>query len=1153
MASRKFKFVSPGVFLKEIDNSQLPRLPGPVGPVIIGRTRKGPAMRPVRVDSFRDFVTVFGETVPGNQATDPWRYPGLQATAYAPYAAQAYLSSQTPVTMIRLAGVVGDDADATDGSHPGWDAEYAFGIFGFQSSSAPTFAASGSVTGSLLGVIYANTGSLQIGVKGTSPFATGDFAGSGSAKQEEINSVVDTGDAGKVVATDSDKFTIYMKNATTIMEKEVSFLRGGNYIRDVLNTNPVKTKTRISSVVSGTLAEKYWLGETFEEEFARIKRISGNKAINMTIIPLGATDQQMGDFKSANHAASPARTGWVFPQNFNSTGSFAPRTASEKLFRIIARNDGEESSRDLIIRIAEIRIKEEGSLDPYGSFSVVVEKITPTEVITVERFDKCNLNPNSSNFLAKKIGDQYIKWDSVEKRNKVYGSNPTQSRYIRVEMHPDIAEDGPSNPASVPFGFFGPLRPIDNVQIRAGSRAGDSAGRILHLTGTAQVGHGFDITVPVELGGSRASDGVSPQKIEVRFVSDAVFSGSLEPNTVKIAAATLEGGATEAMTYAIAAINGTSSFAKADYVQHGPFATGTLDPAAHGIPGITAELADDDGADGAGVVIRSKRPFAPGSKGDAIIISASVGGVRIPATQLMVSSSNLTGHNLGFVSGTNTRSDGSSAFFSGALGQLADHDIAAVRVEYPPSPTVEILLNSVDYVMGATPFKKDAYKTTSGLENSTINEGWIDYHRRMPMWQTAHDNQITGLSDDFADFSYIFSLDDVVVEALTAVSADMSSAQIVALTSSEGSHLNGTSYTGLGHPARVLVRDVVDSFRLPLDGGFDGLDITEADPFNMDVVTSDSTTANSYAYASIDRAIETIRDPEAVEMNLAAMPGITNESLTTKLVETCESRADALAIIDLPDVYIPPFQRACSSFEQRLPNAGKPTQAASTLTKRQLNSSYGATYYPWLKVKDTIYNRDVWVPPSVIALGVMAYSEKREDAVWFAPAGFNRGGLNEGNAGLPVLQASTQLLSKQRDTLYEANINPIASFVTEGLVVFGQKTLQTTQSALDRINVRRLLIFVKREVSRISNGLLFDQNVQATWNRFKSQVEPFLQGVQTRLGLSDFRVILDETTTTPDLVDRNIMYAKIFLKPARAIEFIAVDFVITNTGASFDD
>jgi len=146
-----------------------------------------------------------------------------------------------------------------------------------------------------------------------------------------------------------------------------------------------------------------------------------------------------------------------------------------------------------------------------------------------------------------------------------------------------------------------------------------------------------------------------------------------------------------------------------------------------------------------------------------------------------------------------------------------------------------------------------------------------------------------------------------------------------------------------------------------------------------------------------------------------------------------------------------------------------------------------------------------------------------------------------------------KLTSKQRDLLYEVNINPIASFPAEGIVVFGQKTLQSTRSSLDRINVRRLLIHVKKEISRISARLLFDPNVQTTWDRFTGQVGPFLESVRQRMGLMDYKVVLDDSTTTPDLIDRNIMYAKIFLKPARAIEFIALDFIITNTGASFED
>ena len=154
---------------------------------------------------------------------------------------------------------------------------------------------------------------------------------------------------------------------------------------------------------------------------------------------------------------------------------------------------------------------------------------------------------------------------------------------------------------------------------------------------------------------------------------------------------------------------------------------------------------------------------------------------------------------------------------------------------------------------------------------------------------------------------------------------------------------------------------------------------------------------------------------------------------------------------------------------------------------------------------------------------------------------------------MPVIGVRQRLTSEERDTLYDANINPIASFPSEGIVIFGQKTLQLSASALDRINVRRLLIFLKKEISRFAANILFEQNVAATWANFTSQVDPFLSSVQARLGLADFKLILDETTTTPDLVDRNIVYAKIFLKPVKAIEFIALDFVITDQGAAFED
>ena len=267
------------------------------------------------------------------------------------------------------------------------------------------------------------------------------------------------------------------------------------------------------------------------------------------------------------------------------------------------------------------------------------------------------------------------------------------------------------------------------------------------------------------------------------------------------------------------------------------------------------------------------------------------------------------------------------------------------------------------------------------------------------------------------------------------------------------------------------------------------------------------------------------------------------------MINICEDRADAMAIIDLPSVYTPThegYQKKANRVNLNV------VGTANSLKERRLDSSYGCTFYPWVQTRDDRTGQLVWIPPSVAMAGVLASSEARTD-VWFAPAGFNRGGLTEGAAGIPVVNVSERLSSKERDTLYDARINPIASFPSNGIVVLGQKTLQERPSALDRINVRRLVIYLKKQISVLSTQVLFEQNVQATWDRFTGLIEPFLANVKTRFGITDYRLILDETTTTPDLIDQNILYAKIMVKPARAIEFIAIDFVIASTGASFDD
>jgi phage tail sheath protein FI len=237
-----------------------------------------------------------------------------------------------------------------------------------------------------------------------------------------------------------------------------------------------------------------------------------------------------------------------------------------------------------------------------------------------------------------------------------------------------------------------------------------------------------------------------------------------------------------------------------------------------------------------------------------------------------------------------------------------------------------------------------------------------------------------------------------------------------------------------------------------------------------------------------------------------------------------EARADAF--------YISDFAEAGSSISD------------VTLQATSVDSNYAATYYPWVKTIDTTTNKLISVPPSVLLPAVYA-SNDAIAAEWFAPAGLNRGGI------VGAVSVLNRLTHSERDTLYENKVNPIASFPGQGIVAFGQKTLQDKASALDRINVRRLLIAVKKFVASTSRYLVFEQNTAVTRGRFINTVQPYLEGIQQRQGLYAFKVVMDETNNTPDVVDRNIMAGQIFLQPAKTAEFIVIDFNILPTGASF--
>jgi len=276
-------------------------------------------------------------------------------------------------------------------------------------------------------------------------------------------------------------------------------------------------------------------------------------------------------------------------------------------------------------------------------------------------------------------------------------------------------------------------------------------------------------------------------------------------------------------------------------------------------------------------------------------------------------------------------------------------------------------------------------------------------------------------------------------------------------------------------------------------------------------------------------AISILDNKDEYIFNIISTPGLIYKNadqagVLNSVITLAESRGDCIAVVDLD-------------------NHGS-TVNSVTGTATSLNSSYAASYWPWVQVVSAT-GRNIFVPSSCVIPGVYAFTDN-SSAPWFAPAGLVRGGI------VGVIQAEQKLTRGQRDLLYDGKVNPIATFPGQGIAVFGQKTLQTKASALDRVNVRRLLIELKKFLGDQARNLVFEQNTVATRNRFLSIVNPYLESVVQRQGLYTFRVVMDDTNNTADVVDRNQLIGQIFIQPAKTAEFIVLDFTVEPTGATFN-
>lgn len=327
----------------------------------------------------------------------------------------------------------------------------------------------------------------------------------------------------------------------------------------------------------------------------------------------------------------------------------------------------------------------------------------------------------------------------------------------------------------------------------------------------------------------------------------------------------------------------------------------------------------------------------------------------------------------------------------------------------------------------------------------------------------------------------------------------------------------------------------VAKFTMPFYGGFDGFNIHRSNPIdnkwmgsgegnNSTEAWNTSTYLKSYEVCSVRRAIDIIRNPELIDFNLLCIPGIFHPSIVNYAIQAVEDRGDAFYIADI--------------------SGSSVDNVKAWMDAAEFDTNYCAVYYPSVKYYDEVNNKDIWLPASIVALGAYAYNDRIAQP-WYAPAGFNRAAIN-------AKDVKDRLTYLERNELQNKNVNPIARFPNEGIVIYGQKTLQVKESALTRINVRRLLIYIRKTIASSVRFLLFEPNIASTWNRFVKIVNPILQDVFTKYGIEKYKIKFDETTNTPEMINERRMGGKIFIIPTKTAEVIELGFVISPTGATFD-
>jgi hypothetical protein len=1021
-------FRSPNFYEREIDLS-VPAQGGPIGTPagVVGPSNKGPAFVPVTVANFNEFVEVFGN---------------LDPKYFGPYAVNEFLKNRNSLTFMRVLGAGSNNTieDINETLSRGTVTNAGFSLPGLVDANAlnrhtavvqflaaehsasnyeaygmPMFSDNDTVAGFVGNKIPLIRGLVMVPSGSRLVVFNGDHAITSSVTLED--------EAGKTVSV----------NGSSMVKIGISSSLGATFAAD--DGNP---GLRIYSASFDPTAENY---------FAKILNTDPDRFVEHQHYLLGdfAVDDQIASVKSDswvavlsgsnNSAASDPSlkfreifgrydtrfkapvTPWFISQPFGTT--------EYDLFKLEALDDGEYANQLYKISIATIKASPDDA-NKFGTFNVQIRdwNDTDTNPVIIEQFTNCDLNPDSSNYIGKLIGDRKVSYyfDAVDPRERRLissGKYPNRSKYVRVVISDMVAKKLLPN-ESLPFGFRGPslLKTNDNSNVFD-----------ILPSGIARLGAYFS--------GSLTNPAITPSNILTGSILPPI------PYRYKVTRGEININTT------VAGMPGPKSVSLPSLYWGVKFERNALSK--------ESEVLNNNVINEKNALLGSLTKFMGIEKLD--VLHTGSGADQFNNNKFTLAK---------------------VAFYNSSINDLTG--------------SASTHMKEAAYLRNATP----------DSSNYTVSDGTIT---------------------DRITFATLLS------KASPAVFNRFS--PFAKYTTFMYGGFDGTNY--LDRDARRLNDKSVsfDADTLSM-GGASSNYVPDGFSSNVSGPGKENNGVSSYM-----TAVEIMTDPYTAGVNILAIPGIREPYIMDRTSKKVRDYGLAMHVMDIP-AYDDGGRRIYDDSVVK-PNVKETTSA---FDNRVIDNNYAATYFPDVYIDDTRNVRRVKVPASVAALGALGFND-RVSYPWFAPAGFNRAALDF------VSNVSVRLSVADRDVLYDSRINPIATFPRLGFVIYGQKTLQINKSALDRVNVRRLLLEVKRIIIGIANKIVFEQNTPAVRNRFVSDAVFQLSLIQTQAGIEAFQVVMNETNNTQDDADLNRLNGRIVVVPTRAIEYIAIDFIVTNAGVQF--